>query len=218
MACNTVSNPGESKSFCIAKGIMWVWDGCIRPIWLTRLRERLTRENSASLLLSPPTILAIVFFGLITQAGFFMDALRVSIFVVFLDNLLMRKDIVGESSSSVKLTHIRHVRSGTFQSSGYNYFYVGKQQVFVPIWSQASMLWRAVAAGMWMFAKAPTTASPASVPATTEGPATCFDTTRLNSVRENFLYRNITRVSKCKRRSYYVTWRMCASAREDLIT
>ena len=61
--------------------------------------------------------------ALITQAGFFMDALRVNIFCCFFDNLLMRKDIVGESSSSVKLTHILYGRSGTFQSSGFIYFF-----------------------------------------------------------------------------------------------
>ena len=44
------------------------------------------------------------------------------------------------------------------------------------------MLCLAVAAGTLMLAKAPTTAFPASVPATTERPSTCLDTTRLNSV------------------------------------
>ena len=35
---------------------------------------------------------------------------------------------------------------------------------------------------------------------------------------ENFLYHNIKRVCKCKRRSYNVTSHVCASAREDLTT
>ena len=37
-------------------------------------------------------------------------------------------------------------------------------------------------------------------------------------VQEKILQRNITRVCKCKRRSYNVTSRVCASAREDLTT
>ena len=37
-------------------------------------------------------------------------------------------------------------------------------------------------------------------------------------VQEKILLRNITRVCKCKRRSYYVTSRVCVNAREDLTT
>ena len=37
-------------------------------------------------------------------------------------------------------------------------------------------------------------------------------------VQEKILQRNITRVCKCKRRSYNVTSRVCASAKEDLTT
>ena len=35
--------------FGIAKGIMCDWDGIMRPTLLTRLKDRLARENSASL-------------------------------------------------------------------------------------------------------------------------------------------------------------------------
>ena len=102
----------------------------------------------------------------------------------------MRKDIVGESSSSVKLTHIRHVRSGTFQSSGYNFIFMLESNKSL---SQSEVKHRCCD-GQWLQARE------------------CVH------VEEKILQRNITPVCKCKRRSYNVTSRLCASAREDLTT
>ena len=80
-------------------------DGVMRPTLFTRLKDLFKRENSASLALSPPRILPMVFFGLMTHAGFFMDAVFCNIFCCPFVNLLMRKGTVGDISSLAMQTH-----------------------------------------------------------------------------------------------------------------
>ena len=97
-------------------------------------------------------------------------------------------------------------------------FYVVKQQVFVPIWK--SSIDAVTGSGcrhvnVCKGAHHCFPRHPCQQPQ--KGHLRALTSLGWNSVRENFLYRNITRVCKCKRRSYYVRSRMCASAREDLI-